>query len=109
MDSQINKQITSLISQTDDIAGQVRLENWDVVELMTQDRQIALEYFFRTPIDVKYAESVAKMIRKILDSDHQLVDYIETQKKHAFSQFSTMQKNSKAHKKYQAIVSLDCS
>ncbi len=109
MDCQINKQITGLIRQSHDIASQVRLENWKTVELMTQDRQIALERFFKKPIEAKYAESIEKMIRSILDSDHQVINYIETQKKHTFSQFATMQTNSKAHKRYEAIVSLDCS
>ncbi len=108
MDCEINKQIAGLIRQSNDIAKQVRLENWDSVKIMAQERQIALERFFRKPVNTKYAIQIEKMIRTILDSDNHLIDQINTEKKNTFGQFTTMQKNSKASKTYKAIVSLDC-
>jgi len=109
MDDTIKHDIAALTNQSDNIAKQVQLKNWDSVELMTQQRQISLEHFFKTPVSPKYAKSVEKMIRTILDSDRQLIDFITAEKKKTFSKFSAMQNNTKANKTYGTIVSLDCS
>jgi hypothetical protein len=43
----IENEIASLISQSDDIAKHVHLENWDSVEQLTLERQTNLEAFFK--------------------------------------------------------------
>jgi len=108
MSRTIESDIADLVSQSEDIARQVRLENWNTVELIAHDRQKALEHFFRKPISPIYAKAVKKMIRIILDSDHQLIDFITTEKKKTFSTYTALQNNAKANKMYESIESLDC-
>lgn len=103
----IDKEIDVLISQSNDIAEHVRLKNWDSVEVLTAERQLALENFFDEDLSLKDAKAVEKMIKNILEIDHQLVDFIETEQKRAFTDYSSLKKNHKANKTYQNIASLN--
>jgi len=108
MANTVESNIADLINQSDDIAKQVHLENWDTVELLTQERQKALEDFFKTPISKKYTQAVEKMIRSILGSDHKLVEFIAAEKKNAFKKYANLQNNNKAKQTYKNVASLDC-
>ncbi len=109
MTKSTEKEIAALISQSDDIAKQVKLENWDVVEMMTMKRQQALEQFFIKPIKAQHANSIEKMIRSILASDRQLVHFIETEKKKSFNNYANLKNNSRANQTYKNIASLNHS
>ena len=103
----IENEITNLIEQSDDIARYVKNEDWETVAELSQKRQSNLENFFSSPINVNHAKAVEKMIRQILAIDHQLVDYIELEKKNTFNKFANLQNNNKANKTYLNVASLD--
>ena len=107
MEQIIEQDIAALISQSSAIAKHVRLENWSTVEELTQQRQQSLEVFFDTAISTKYAEPVEKMIRKIMELDHELIELIELEKKNTFTKFTHLKFNSKANKTYQNVASLN--
>ena len=107
MTHSIKNKITALIDQSSDIAKQVRLENWDAVQLLTEQRQQALEMFFDKPVNTKDAGDVEKMIRAILHSDKELVGYIEIEKKKTFKTFANLKNNTKAKQTYQNVASLN--
>ncbi len=109
MAKSIENEIAVLIQQSDDIARQVRLENWDSVGILTQERQQALEHFFKKTISVCHVDSVKKMIQAILSSDHELVNFIESEKKKTFNTFAHLKNNSKAKQTYKHIASLNPS
>jgi len=103
----IENKIADLINQSSDIAKQVRLENWDTVQLLTEQRQRALETFFHSPVSTKNAEEVVKMIRSILQSDKEVVGHIETEKLKTFKTFVNLKNNNKAKQTYQNVASLN--
>jgi len=105
----IENEVAVLICQSDDIAKQVRLENWDTVELLTRERQESLEQFFKQPVAAKHAGIVEKMIRSILNTDHELINFIEIEKKNTFNKFAKLKNNSKAKQTYNNIASLNYS
>jgi len=102
----IDNKIAALIEQSDDIAKNVRLENWETVDVLSKQRQTDLERFFKSPVHASNARSVEKMIRKILAIDHQLVEFIEIEKKKTFNNYSNLQNNSKANQTYKNVAML---
>ncbi len=106
MTANLESEIEILIEHSNDIAEQVRLQNWDQVNNLTLERQVALEAFFSHPIDPKGAKPVAIMIQEILRIDNQLIEFIETEKKNTFSIFADLKSNSKAQKTYQNIAAI---
>ncbi len=107
MTTSIDNAITTLIDLSNNIANQVRLKNWDSVQLLTEQRQRDLEVFFHMPVSIQNAKSVEKMIRSILSLDRELIGHIETEKKTAFKIFANLKNNNKAKQSYQNIASLD--
>ena len=107
MSQLIKQEIAGLIEQSDNIAKQVRLENWDHVEDLTHQRQNSLEAFFKKPINTKHIYSIEEMIRSIMKIDHQLVEFIENEKKSTFNKFTKLQNNNRAHKTYQNVATLN--
>jgi len=105
----IENEVAVLICQSDDIAKQVRLENWDTVELLTRERQESLEQFFKQPVAAKHAGIVEKMIRTILSNDHEIINFIEIEKKNTFNKFAKLKNNNKAKQTYNNIASLNYS
>ena len=103
----IHKEIDVLISKSNDIAEHVRLKNWDSVEILTAERQLALEDFFNEDITVDDAKKVEQMIQNILKIDHHMVDFIENEQKNTFNDFSSLKKNNEANKTYQNIASFN--
>lgn len=102
----IETKISHLIEQSDNIAYFVRKEEWDTVDELSKIRQKHLEQFFATPITTKHAKSVDSMIRKILAIDHQLIDFIELEKKKTFKTFANLQNNSNANQVYKNVATL---
>ena len=103
----IENKISALINQSNDIAKQVQLENWDSVQLLTEQRQQALKMFFQTPVSTKNAKAVEKMIRSILLSDKEVVGHIETEKMKTLKTFTNLKSNNKANQTYQNVASLN--
>jgi len=103
----IENEIAGLIEQSNDIAQHVRLENWESVGQLTEQRQSALEQFFNAPIKKEYLSSVEQMIRQIMKIDHGLVAFIEQEKKKTFNRFANLKNNNKANKTYQNVASLN--
>ncbi len=101
--------IATLISQSDDIANQVQLENWDTVELMTTERQKALEDFFKKPVSSENAKAVEKMIRSLLASDNEVIHFIEAEKQKTFKKYANLQNNNKAKQTYKNVASINFS
>lgn len=102
----LDNKIEQLIEQTSAIASFVRQEDWDTVDQLTHQRQLDLEKFFRTPVEAAHAKAVAKMIRKILSIDSEMVVFIEQEKKRTFNKFANLQNNNKAHQTYKNVASL---
>ncbi len=109
MTGSTENEIAALISQSDNIAKQIKLKNWDVVEMLTQKRQQALEQFFIKPITTKHAKLVEKMIHSILGTDRELINFIETEKKKTFNKYACLKNNNKANQAYKNIASLNHS
>jgi hypothetical protein len=102
----IEQEISTLINQSNDIAEQVRQEEWDTVQELTEIRQHALETFFNLPIPKQSIGLIEKMIRKIMAIDHGLVEFIEQEKKNTFRKFANHQNSTKANKAYQNVATL---
>ena len=102
----IDNRIAELIEQTNAIASYVRLEDWATVGELSDKRQQNLEVFFQTPVKTIHAESVSKMIRQILSIDHEMVEFIEKEKKRTFNKFANLQTNNKANQTYKTVASL---
>lgn len=105
----IENKIADLVKQSDEIAKNVRLEDWEKVDQLTQRRQRALEVFFSQPVNANDAKPVEKMIRHILESDAELVDYIEQEKQKTFSRHANIKNNNKANDAYQNVALLHSS
>ena len=113
MASLIENKIAALIEQSHDIAKQVRLENWDSVDMLTTERQLALEDFFNQSSNsqnvANNAANIESMIRKILEIDHGLITFIENEKKQTFNNFANLKSNNNANKTYQNVAALNIS
>lgn len=98
-------QINQLIKHSLQIAEEVKLNNWSVVEHMAEERQKNLEAFFAEPVDTANSEQVSDMIHKILEIDRQVVDNIVAEKNKTLSSFQALNQQSKAQKSYQHVAS----
>ena len=99
-------QIDAVLQQTEDIAQEVRNNNWAVVEAMTIERQHALENLFANPIDATDAPRIAKMAQEIMAKDKAFVTYIEQQKHEALSDFQHLSTHKRANASYQSVANL---
>lgn len=102
-------QIDSVLQQTDEIAQQVRNNNWSVVESMTAERQLALESLFAQEIDITDAPLLAQMANEIMAKDKAFVNYIEQQKHLALNDFRNFKSHKHANATYQSVANLQTS
>ena len=102
----IDTEINKLIEQSNAIASNVTLENWEDVNILAKKRQNNLEQFFNSDIKAENAQKVEKMIRKILSIDNKLFQSIEVEQQKLLQRFSTLKINTKANSTYQKVASL---
>ena len=100
-------QIDSVLRQTEDIAQEVRNNNWAVVEEMTIERQKALEALFANPISSEDAPRIAQMAQEIMAKDKAYVTYIEQQKHQALNDFQNLTSHKRANASYQSVADLN--
>lgn len=102
----MQEQITALLDETRQIMDEVKQSNWDVVQLLAEQRQRHLEDFFTQTIPLESAEQVADMTRQILDYDKEVVAVISQEKLNTLNAFREVQNQSQAQKTYQHIAGL---
>ena len=99
-------QIDSVLQQTEEIAQQVRNNNWSLVEQMTVERQNSLETLFSQPIQEQYLHKVARMAQEIMAKDKAFVNHIEQQKHHALTDYQNINEHKRANASYQTVANL---
>ncbi|MBT8448958.1 MAG: flagellar protein FliT [Gammaproteobacteria bacterium] len=99
-------QIDSVLQQTEEIAQQVRNNNWPVVEQMTIERQNSLETLFSQPIQEQYVQKIARMAQEIMAKDKAFVNHIEQQKHQALNDYQNMNNHKRANASYQSVANL---
>lgn len=97
--------IAALLQESEQIAIEVRRNNWSVVQHLAEERQRHLEDFFSNPISPDDAPAVAQMTRDILEIDKQLVNIINLEKSNTVAAFRDIKNQSNATKTYQHVAS----
>lgn len=97
-------QINQLIDESKQIAEEVRMNNWSVVQDMAETRQQNLEAFFANPVAPENAQVVADMIHQILEIDRQVANQVIQEKNKAAASFQDFSNLSKASKVYRKVA-----
>ena len=100
----MQRQIDKLIDESRQIAEEVRLNNWSVVQDMAETRQQHLEAFFAEPVAPENADIVADMIHQILEIDRQVANQVIQEKNNVATSFQDFSNLSKASKVYRNVA-----
>lgn len=100
----MQQQINKLIDESNQIAEEVRLNNWSVVQAMAETRQKHLETFFSKPVKAENADAVSDMIHQILEIDRQVANLVIQEKNKAAATYKDFSKLSKASKQYRNVA-----
>lgn len=96
-------QINKLIEESNQIAEEVRLNNWAVVQAMAETRQRHLEAFFSKPITTDNAQAVSDMIHQILEIDRQVANLVKQEKNKTAASYKDFSSLSRASKEYRNV------
>jgi len=100
----VQQQINKLIAESKQIAEEVRMNNWSVVQDMAETRQRHLEAFFSDPVAPENADIVADMIHQILEIDRKVANQVIQEKNKAAASFQDFSNLSKASKVYRNVA-----